>query len=66
GGDRSKGDRSREPRGPPSIFAVYTPLNKSREAILAECNSFEFTKARVKFPKQTPYKPGQDKSRYCR
>ncbi|MCI54158.1 hypothetical protein A2U01_0075406, partial [Trifolium medium] len=26
GGDRRKGDRSREPRGPPSTFAVYTPL----------------------------------------
>ncbi|MCI70739.1 hypothetical protein A2U01_0092002, partial [Trifolium medium] len=44
GGDRRKGDRSREPRGPPSTFANYTPLNKSREAILAECNSSEFTK----------------------
>ncbi|MCI48407.1 hypothetical protein A2U01_0069650, partial [Trifolium medium] len=56
----------REPRGPPSTFANYTPLNKSSEAILAECNSSEFTKAGVKFPKQTPYKPNQDKSRYCR
>ncbi|MCI78855.1 hypothetical protein A2U01_0100126, partial [Trifolium medium] len=34
GGDRRQGDRSREPRGPPSTFANYTPLNKSREAIV--------------------------------
>ncbi|MCH84788.1 hypothetical protein A2U01_0005624, partial [Trifolium medium] len=66
GGDRRRGERSREPRGPPSTFANYTLLNKSREAIMAECNSSEFTKAGVKFPKQTPYKLGQDKNRYCR
>ncbi|MCI51741.1 hypothetical protein A2U01_0072985, partial [Trifolium medium] len=66
GVDRRKGDRSREPRVPPSTIANYTPLNKSHEAILAECNSSEFTKAGVKFLKQTSYKPGQDKSRYCR
>ncbi|MCI13553.1 hypothetical protein A2U01_0034671, partial [Trifolium medium] len=52
--------------GPPSTFANYTPLNKSREAILAECNSSEFTKAGIKFLKQPPPKPNQDRSRYCR
>ncbi|MCI82979.1 hypothetical protein A2U01_0104253, partial [Trifolium medium] len=32
GGDRRRGDKQREPRGPPTTFTNYTPLNKSREA----------------------------------
>ncbi|PNX64003.1 hypothetical protein L195_g061903, partial [Trifolium pratense] len=56
----------REPRGPPSTFSSYTPLSRTRDEIFKECNSTEFTKARIKFPKQTPFKPGQDKSRYCK
>ncbi|PNX59370.1 hypothetical protein L195_g059656, partial [Trifolium pratense] len=31
--------------------------------IFKECNSAEFTKAGIKFPRQAPLKPGQDKSR---
>ncbi|CAJ2647353.1 unnamed protein product [Trifolium pratense] len=63
GGGRRRGERPREPRGPPSTFSNYTPLSKSQEEIWKECNSAEFTKAGIKFPRQQPTKPGQDKSR---
>ncbi|CAJ2652108.1 unnamed protein product [Trifolium pratense] len=66
GGGRRRGERPREPRGPPSTFSNYTPLSKTREEIWKECNSAEFTKAGIKFPRQQPSKPGQDKSRYCK
>ncbi|CAJ2644754.1 unnamed protein product [Trifolium pratense] len=66
GGGRRRGERPREPRGPPSTFSNYTPLSKSQEEIWKECNSAEFTKAGIKFPRQQPTKPGQDKSRYCK
>ncbi|CAJ2636234.1 unnamed protein product [Trifolium pratense] len=66
GGGRRRGERPREPRGPPSTFSNYTPLNRSQEEIWKECNSAEFTKAGIKFPRQQPTKPGQDKSRYCK
>ncbi|CAJ2665932.1 unnamed protein product [Trifolium pratense] len=66
GGGRRRGERPREPRGPPNTFSNYTPLSKTREEIWKECNSAEFTKAGIKFPRQQPSKPGQDKSRYCK
>ncbi|CAJ2663960.1 unnamed protein product [Trifolium pratense] len=66
GGGRRRGERPREPRGPPSTFSNYTPLSKTQEEIWKECNSAEFTKAGIKFPRQQPTKPGQDKSRYCK
>ncbi|CAJ2659678.1 unnamed protein product [Trifolium pratense] len=66
GGGRRRGERPREPRGPPSTFNNYTPLSKTQEEIWKECNSAEFTKAGIKFPRQQPIKPGQDKSRYCK
>ncbi|CAJ2634295.1 unnamed protein product [Trifolium pratense] len=65
GRDRRRGDR-RESRGPPSTFATYTPLVKSRGEIFAEVHISEFNRANVKQPKPTPLKPGQDKNRYCR
>ncbi|XP_045797530.1 uncharacterized protein LOC123891659 [Trifolium pratense] len=65
GRDRRRGER-RESRGPPSTFATYTPLIKSRGEIFAEIHISEFDRANVKQPKPTPLKPGQDKNRYCR
>ncbi|CAJ2654078.1 unnamed protein product [Trifolium pratense] len=66
GGGRRRGERPREPRGPPSTFSNYTPLSKTQEEIWKECNSAEFTRAGIKFPRQQPTKPGQDKSKYCK
>jgi hypothetical protein len=54
-GVRKRGDK---PRGPPSLFSIYTPLNASREHILTECYNAEFKEANIKFPKQVPAKPG--------
>jgi hypothetical protein len=62
-GGRKRNDK---PRGPPSLFSVYTPLNASREHILTECYNSEFKEAGIKFPKQPPVKPGQDKTKWCR
>ncbi|GAU52032.1 hypothetical protein TSUD_418620, partial [Trifolium subterraneum] len=64
-GDRRGRDRSREPRGPPSQFTNYTPLLVPREIVLAECAASDFKNAGIRFPKSTPFKPGQDRSRYC-
>ncbi|CAJ2636298.1 unnamed protein product [Trifolium pratense] len=41
GGGRRRGERPREPRGPPSTFSNYTPLSKTQEEIWKECNSAE-------------------------
>ncbi|KAK2376303.1 hypothetical protein QL285_077105 [Trifolium repens] len=62
-GGRRRGER---PRGPPSLFTVYTPLNASREHILLECYDTEFKEGQIKFPKPGLAKPGQDKSKWCR
>ncbi|GAU26664.1 hypothetical protein TSUD_314410 [Trifolium subterraneum] len=64
-GDRHGRDKSREPRGPPSQFTNYTPLLVPREIVLAECAASNFKNAGIRFPKSTPFKPGQDRSRYC-
>ncbi|GAU33418.1 hypothetical protein TSUD_21110 [Trifolium subterraneum] len=64
-GDKRGRDKSREPRAPPSQFTNYTPLLESREIVLTECSSSDFKNAGIRFPKSTPYKPGQDRSRYC-
>ncbi|GAU47210.1 hypothetical protein TSUD_403510, partial [Trifolium subterraneum] len=64
-GDRRGRDKSREPRGPPSQFTNYTPLLVPREIVLAECAASDFKNDEIRFPKSTPFKPGQDRSRYC-
>ncbi|GAU32556.1 hypothetical protein TSUD_218140 [Trifolium subterraneum] len=64
-GDRRGRDKSREPRGPPSQFTNYTPLLVPREIVLAECAASDFKNAGIRFPKSTPFKPGQDRSRHC-
>ncbi|CAJ2674684.1 unnamed protein product [Trifolium pratense] len=61
-----RGERPRETRGPPSTFNNYTPLNRTRDEIWKEVNSAEFSKAGIKFPRQQPAKPGQDKTRFCK
>ncbi|GAU50142.1 hypothetical protein TSUD_281220 [Trifolium subterraneum] len=63
--DRRGRDKSREPRGPPSQFTNYTSLLVPREIVLAECAASDFKNAGIRFPKSTPFKPGQDRSRYC-
>ncbi|KAK2437304.1 hypothetical protein QL285_022212 [Trifolium repens] len=62
-GGRRRGDK---PRGPPSLFTVYHPLNASREHILLECFDTEFKEGNIKFPKPGVAKPGQDKTKWCR
>ncbi|KAK2416133.1 hypothetical protein QL285_038556 [Trifolium repens] len=62
-GGRRRGDR---PRGPPSLFTIYTPLNASREHILLECFDTDFKEGNIKFPKPGVAKPGQDKIKWCR
>jgi hypothetical protein len=62
-GGRRRGDK---PRGPPSLFSIYTPINASRKHILTECYNSEFKEGGIKFPKQAPAKPGQDKTKWCR
>ncbi|GAU34629.1 hypothetical protein TSUD_394200 [Trifolium subterraneum] len=64
-GDRRGRDKSREPRGPPSQFTNYTPLLVPREIVIAECAASDFKNAGIRFPKSTPFKTGQDRSRYC-
>ncbi|GAU39748.1 hypothetical protein TSUD_219910 [Trifolium subterraneum] len=64
-GDRRGRDKSQEPRGPPSQFTNYTPLLVPREIILAECAASDFKNVGIRFPKSTPFKPGQDRSRNC-
>jgi hypothetical protein len=48
------------------LFSIYTPLNASHEHILTECYNAEFKEANIKFPKQVPTKPAQDKTKWCR
>ncbi|GAU18799.1 hypothetical protein TSUD_80880 [Trifolium subterraneum] len=64
-GDRRGRDKSRETRGPTSQFTNYTPLLVPREIVLAECATSDFKNVGIRFPKSTPFKPGQDRSRYC-
>ncbi|XP_058733300.1 uncharacterized protein LOC131604903 [Vicia villosa] len=69
GHEKRKDDKPRdtkEHRGPTGHFSDYTPLNISRERILAECKSTEFKNSRVKPPRPNPTKPGTDKSKYCK
>ncbi|XP_058767421.1 uncharacterized protein LOC131641111 [Vicia villosa] len=53
-------------RGPGGRFNDYTPLNASREKILAECKSTEFKKSNIRPPKSNPTRSGTDKSKYCK
>ncbi|GAU51110.1 hypothetical protein TSUD_411870 [Trifolium subterraneum] len=46
-------------------FTNYTPLLVPREIVLTECAASDFKSAGIRFPKSTPFKPGQDRSRYC-
>ncbi|GAU10324.1 hypothetical protein TSUD_417530, partial [Trifolium subterraneum] len=48
-----------------SQFTNYTPLLVPREIVLAECAASDFKNVGIRFPKSTPFKPGQDRSRYC-
>jgi hypothetical protein len=48
------------------LFSIYTPINASRKHILTECYNSEFKEGGIKFPKQAPAKPGQDKTKWCR
>ncbi|GAU21573.1 hypothetical protein TSUD_35360 [Trifolium subterraneum] len=64
-GDKRERDKSREPRGPPSQFTNYTPLLVPREIVLAECAASDFKNAGIRFPKSAPFKPRQDRSKYC-
>ncbi|XP_058733604.1 uncharacterized protein LOC131605242 [Vicia villosa] len=69
GHEKRKDDRSRdskERRGPAGRFNDYTPLNASREKILAECKSTEFKNSSIWPPKSNPTRPGTDKSKYCK
>ncbi|GAU33714.1 hypothetical protein TSUD_148650 [Trifolium subterraneum] len=47
------------------MFTNYTPLLVPREIVLVECATSDFKNAGIRFPKSTPFKPGQDRSRYC-
>ena len=65
-GEKKREDRSRDPKdykGSAGCFHDYTPLTTSRERILSECANSEFKQAGVRFPPQTPSKPGTDKSK---
>src|SRR3954469_13042920 len=69
GHDKRKDDRSRdtkERRGPAGRFNDYTPLNASREKILADCQSTEFKKSSIRPPKPNLTRPRTDKSKYCK
>ncbi|XP_058741638.1 uncharacterized protein LOC131614025 [Vicia villosa] len=66
GHERRKDDRSldiKERRGPSGRFNEYTPLNASRERILAECQNTDFKKSNIRPPKSNPARPGTDKSK---
>ncbi|XP_058784380.1 uncharacterized protein LOC131659170 [Vicia villosa] len=67
GHEKRKDDRShdaKERRGPAGRFNDYTPLNASREKILAECKSTDFKNSSIRQPKSNPARPGTDKSKY--
>ncbi|XP_058763967.1 uncharacterized protein LOC131637394 [Vicia villosa] len=67
--DKRRDDRphdAKERRGPAGRFNDYTPLNASREKILAECKSTEFKNSNIRPPKSNPTRPGTDKSKYCK
>ncbi|XP_058745927.1 uncharacterized protein LOC131618783 [Vicia villosa] len=69
GHEKRKDDRShdaKERRGPAGRFNDYTPLNASREKILAECKSTDFKNSSIRPPKSNPARPGTDKSKYCK
>ncbi|XP_058734285.1 uncharacterized protein LOC131606015 [Vicia villosa] len=69
GHEKRKDDRSldiKERRGPSGRFNDYTPLNASRERILAECQNTDFKKSNIRPPKSNPARPGTDKSKYCK
>ncbi|XP_058757460.1 uncharacterized protein LOC131630724 [Vicia villosa] len=69
GHEKRKDDRSheaKERRGPAGRFNDYTPLNASREKILAECKSTDFKNSSIRPPKSNPTRPGTDKSKYCK
>ncbi|XP_058749147.1 uncharacterized protein LOC131622115 [Vicia villosa] len=67
--DKRRDDRphdAKERRGPAGRFNDYTPLNASREKILAECKNTEFKNSNIKPPKSNPTRLGTDKSKYCK
>src|SRR3954467_6898393 len=67
--ERKRDDRSRDMkdhRGPAGRFNDYTPLNTSREKILADCQNAEFKRSNIRPPKSNPTRPGTDKSKYCK
>ncbi|XP_058741497.1 uncharacterized protein LOC131613876 [Vicia villosa] len=69
GHEKRKDDRShdaKERRGPTGRFNDYTPLNASREKILAECKSTDFKNSNVRPLKSNPTRPGTDKFKYCK
>ncbi|XP_058761332.1 uncharacterized protein LOC131634722 [Vicia villosa] len=69
GHEKRKDDRPRdtkEHRGPAGRFIDYTPLNVSRERILAECKSTQFKNSNVRPPRPNPTRPRTDKSKYCK
>ncbi|XP_058754185.1 uncharacterized protein LOC131627358 [Vicia villosa] len=69
GYEKRRDERShdaKERRGPAGRFSDYTPLNASREKILAECKSTEFKNFTIRPPKSNPTRPGTDKSKYCK
>ncbi|XP_058759563.1 uncharacterized protein LOC131632862 [Vicia villosa] len=69
GHEKRKDDRShdaKERRGPAGRFNDYTPLNASREKILAECKSTKFKNSCIRPPKSNPARTGTDKSKYCK
>ncbi|XP_058733649.1 uncharacterized protein LOC131605292 [Vicia villosa] len=57
---------AKERRGPAGRFNDYTPLNASREKILAECKSTDFKNSNISPPKSNPARPGTDISKYCK
>ncbi|XP_058741460.1 uncharacterized protein LOC131613841 [Vicia villosa] len=69
GHEKRKDDRSldtKERRGPSGRFNDYTPLNASRERILAERQNTDFKKSNIRPLKSNPARPGTDKSKYCK
>ncbi|XP_058726232.1 uncharacterized protein LOC131597555 [Vicia villosa] len=69
GHEKRREDRphdAKERRGPADRFSDYTPLNASREKILAECKNNDFKNSNVRPPKSNPTRPGTDKSKYCK
>ncbi|XP_058726190.1 uncharacterized protein LOC131597513 [Vicia villosa] len=69
GHEKRRDDRShdaKERRGPAGRFNDYTPVNASREKILAECKNTDFKNSSIRPPKSNPARPGTDKSKYCK